>query len=89
MPSRSKFPPTIPEVLPEKDPQIRVVTLISMPSPHRARAATLTRAPSDSSWMYKGKSREERLDLAPLTVGITELKVILEEGEEDGDGPSN
>lgn len=82
VPSRNRVPPTIPEVTPEKDPQIRVVTLISMPSPRRARPVELTRASSDSSWIHKGKSREDRLELTPLAVGVTELKVIME--EEDG-----
>jgi hypothetical protein len=63
----------------DKDPHIRVVTFISMPSPHRSRPTERSRAESEGSWSTKGKGREERLDLTPITMGVTELKVVLDD----------
>jgi len=69
----------------DKDPYIRVVTLITMPSPHRSRPTEHLRAESEGGWSTKGKGREERLDMTPIAMGITELKVLLE--DEDTQSP--
>lgn len=88
-------------IMAEKDPHIRVVTLIKMPTPRSPRSSVNfssigelnLNAESGSHQSYislqKGKSREERLDLSPVAVGVTELKVILEEDEGKGDKNSN
>jgi len=86
-PSTSSVPtlnnaPETAETLANKNPHIQVVTLIAMPTPHRVRPNPPPRVESDSSRNVKGKWREERLDLTPITVGVTELTVILEDPDE-------
>jgi len=71
------------ESSPEKDPHIRIVTLIAMPTPRPMRPNPPSRVASNSSWSLKGKWKEDKLDLSPITVAVTELKVVLEEVEEE------
>jgi len=95
VPSRTIDPP-IPEGKEEKladkeppqtqlpQPHIRVATLISMPTPPQSRPLVRRESSSSSYNVVKGKWKEERATfqvLASVAVGVTELKVNLEEGK--------